>query len=377
MRNRYFLWSIFFFIFFGTGSSQPYVNLYLKKIGFSPVSLSFVLSSVYLSMAFFRTFVPSILKKTGLKKGIIIGSFSYCVFALFLFSFKNLGIFIAGGILWGFGASILWTSTMTMILKISGKERYGIENGYIRLFLHIGLLSGFFILGQMAEKYGFRNLFLLAFSLAFLGFLFSFPLFDVKTSISNFKFNISFSKKIIIFSIALFIGAFGYGLILNQLNLFISEKFSISFLNKTIIFFYLSAGLLSFIGGKIIDKIGEVIPPLFFFLLSGILLITFSRLQTLFLSVFSIISLGGLFQIVPVSATVRIGKVIEEKKRASTIASTFIWRDVGIGISILLLGFMRSKFTYEKSFVIIGIIFILTGVFFILSLRNPEERVKT
>jgi len=328
-------------------------------------------------MAFFRIFVPSILKKTGLKKGIIIGSFSYCLFSLFLFSFKNLGIFLLGGILWGLGASILWTSTLTMILKISGKERYGIENGYLRLFLHIGLLCGFFTLGVIAEKNGFKNLFLFAFFLAFFGFLFSFPLFDVKTSISNFKFNISFSKEIIIFAIALFIGAFGYGLILNQLNLFISEKFSISFLNKTIIFFYLSAGLLSLIGGKIIDKIGEIIPPIFFFLLSGILLIIFSRFQTLFLAIFSIICLGGLFQITPVSATVRIGKVIEEKKRASTIASTFIWRDVGIGISILLLGFMRGRFTYQESFVIIGIIFILAGIFFILSLRNTEERAKT
>lgn len=372
-KNRYILWSLFFLIFLGTGSSQPYVNLYLKNLGFSPVSLSFVLASVYLSMAFFRPFIPAILKISGLKKGIIIGSLTYSLFSLFLFSFKNLALFIAGGILWGAGASILWTATLTMILKISGKERYGVENGYLRFFLHIGLLIGFLTLGKIAEMSGYRNLFFVAFLFALFGFLISISLKDVETSVSKFSFNVSFSKEIIIFAIALFIGASGYGLILNQINIFISEKFGVAFLNKTIIFFYLSAGILSFVGGKIIDKIGEILPPFIFFSFAGVFLLLFSFFPSLLLSIIAIISLGGLFQIIPVAATVRIGKIIKEEKRANAIASTFLWRDVGIGTSIFLLGIMRSKFTYSKSFVIIATTFLLMGLIFILSNKNGKK----
>jgi len=373
LKNRYLLWCIFFFIFLGTSSSQPYINVYLKELGYSPIPLSFVLASVYFTMAFTEIFAPSILKKLGLKKGIMIGAPASCLFAFFLFAFKNLGIFILGAIIWGFGACILWASVHTMLLKISNENRYGIEIGYLRFFVQVGLLIGSFVLGQIAIISNFRNLFLVAFFFTFSGFLFTFFLEDVKTSFSKFNFNTAFSKKLTIFTIAMFISVFGYGLVVNQLNFFIAEKFSISFLSKIIVLFYLSAGILSFFGGKLIDKTGEIIIPFLFFLFSGLFLIIFSFYQSIPLSIFSIIFIGGLYEIVPIAITVRIGKIIPENKRANTISSTFLWRDFGIGASIFLLGLMRSKFTYQKNFIIMGIIFVLMGIVFLFSFKNEKK----
>jgi len=195
----------------------------------------------------------------------------------------------------------------------------------------------------------------------------------VKTSFSKFNFNTAFSKKLTIFTIAMLISSFGYGLIFNQLNFFIAERFSISFLSKIIVLFYFSAGILCLLGGKITDKIGEFILPIFFFLFSGIFLIIFSYYPSVILSIFSIIFIGGLYGIVPITATVRMGKFIPENKRANVVASSFLWSDTGLAISIFLLGLMRSKFTYQKNFIIMGIIFVLMGIVFLFSFKNEKK----
>jgi len=209
---------------------------------------------------------------------------------------------------------------------------------------------------------------------AFCGFLSSLFISEGKKEKKISLLSFSFSKKLGIFAIGLFIGAIGYSVILNLLNHFIVENFGKSILNKTIVFFYISAGILSIIGGKIIDKTGEYPTCIIFFLLSSLFLFLFSKFQNLFLTVISTLSLGGLFQIVPIAASVRIGKLFPEEERSRKIASLFLWRDFGIGSGIIFLGLLKIKFSYTLIFYSISILFFLVFLLFLFSwkLSSPK-----
>jgi len=45
------------------------------------------------------------------------------------------------------------------------------------------------------------------------------------------------------------VSSFSYGLILNLLNFFVEKSFGLEMMSKTLIFFYLSAGIFSLLGG--------------------------------------------------------------------------------------------------------------------------------
>ena len=378
--NRYLLWFTFFFVFLGTGSSQPYISPYLKQVlGFSYFKYSSVLAVIYFSMCIGRIFAPKILKLVGLKKGIILGSFSYGIFALIFVLTGKYVNFILAGIFWGLGASIFWTAAITLILQMVSSKRYGVENGILRVFVQAGLIIGFLILGQILVKGGYKTLFLSASIFSFAGFLISVFLKETKhfsssspTSFSNFVF----SKNLLVFSSGLLVAALGYGMVLNYINHYIVENFGEIFLNRTIISFYFSAGLLSFMGGYLIDKFGEYINCIVFFFLAGVTLIIFSICPSLSMAIFSLFLLGGLFQITPIAATVRVGKIVSEEKRSSAISAVFLWRDFGIGTSILCLGYIKNILSYEKGFSIVGLLFIFMAFFFLLKKTQDKNKIK-
>ncbi len=313
-----------------------------------------------------RMIAPKILKIIGLRKGIIMGIFSYSFFSFIFFITEKYPAFLLASFLWGIGAAIFWTSSLTFLLNIIPKERYGVENGILRVFLQVGLIAGFLIYGQILIFSGYKEIFLIATIIAFVAFLISFFLKEEKREFHLPDFSkFIFSPALLKFSFGLLIGALGYGMVLNFINHFIVEKFGKEFLNRIIVFFFLSAGILSYIGGKLIDKFGEFRISSLFFFISGITLIIFARFPTLLFSVISLLILGGLYQIIPVSSTVRIGKLIREEYRSSAIAGVFLWRDFGIGASILLLGYLKDKMSYGTGFMIIGIVFSLMGLIFI------------
>jgi predicted MFS family arabinose efflux permease len=366
-KNRYFLWFLFFFLFMGTGAVQPYISVYLKEnLHFSYLKFSSVLAAVYISMAFMRVLTSRILSGSGLKKGIVLGALSYCFFAfVFVFS-KKYFLFLPSAVIWGAGAAVLWIASLTLLLKITDRERFGVENGYLRLFVQMGLILGFFILGQVLYSKGYQYLFGLACLFSFLGFCSAFFLTEKRSKINTPSFSAIFSGDLFIFAVALLIGAMGYGLVLNLLNHFVAETFGREFLNRIIIFFYLSAGLLSVAGGKFIDKTGEHPACILFFALAGGILLLFSRVSNVFLCIIAMIFFGGLFQVVPIASTVRVGKLVAEEDRSGGLGAMFFWRDIGIGSSIFFLGYLKSRLNYSCIFVIVGLIFIVMSAVFLL-----------
>ena len=370
--NRYLLWSIIFFLFLGTGSVQPYINPYLKDILKLPyLKFSSILAVVYFSMSFSRIIIPQILKKIGLKKGIILGSFSYFLFGFIFFLTKNYICFLFASIFWGIGAATFWTSYLTFLLKIVPEEKYGVENGIVRIFLQTGLVCGFLFLGQVLIFSGYKQIFLFASIFSFCSFFISHFLKEKKKDFTIPSFSkFIFSNKLFHFSIAMFIASIGYGIVLNFMNHYIIENFGKNFLNKTLVFFYISAGTLGYVGGKFIDKTGENKICSLFFFLSGFILVLFSIFPSLPMVVFSLLLLGGLFEIVPIASTVRIGKIILTEEKSSALAAIFFWRDIGIASGIKFLGYIRDLLSYNKGFLICGFIFLFFSLFFFLKTHS-------
>jgi len=181
----------------------------------------------------------------------------------------------------------------------------------------------------------------------------------------------------------MFISSLGYGIVLNFMNHYIIETFGKTFLNKTLVFFYISAGTLSYLGGRFIDKTGEHKICSLFFFLSGFVLVLFSVFSSLPspykgwglpIAIISLLVLGGLFEIVPVASTVRIGKIIPEEKKSSGLSAIFFWRDIGIAGGIIFLGYLRNILSYSKRFLICGFIFLFVFLIFFLKIQFGVDR---
>jgi len=185
-RDLSVLSSTVLFIFMGAGALQPYINPYLKNIkGLPSVQASLVLTTVYFIMAFSRVFTGYIVYHLGLYLTIFLGALTYVIFIIVLGYTESFFLWIMGSFLWGIGAAMFWTGINTQILNTSSTTKYGTSTGILRLFTQVGLLIGFFVLGQLLPKYGYSSLFLFAALVTILGLVIT--LFVSKGSYNHLK----------------------------------------------------------------------------------------------------------------------------------------------------------------------------------------------
>jgi len=369
-----------FLIFMGTGSIQPYITPYLRDtLSLSSVKSSLILTGVYLTMSLTRVWTGRIVYHIGLYLATFIGALTYVIFPGILASVSIFSILQLDAIFWGMGAALFWTGIHSQVLNISSPTRYGRSTGTILLSTQIGLLIGFFTLGYILSKYGYFAFFrftILATSLGAITTLlvsrekhFIFPKLQLREVFLSMV-----SKKAWLISLFLFVSSFSYGIILNLLNFFVNTNFGPAMMNKTLIFFYLSAGILGFMGGTLSDKIGRGK------ILSIAFLVGFlgSSISVFYRSIFAVsltsFLLGIQFAVIPTVSMAWIGDITTVQRRPTVVAAISTWKDSGVAFSIILCGLLNQrKVSFKINLAIFAVIFFFLFIAAALNANKLES----
>ena len=353
-----------FLIFTGTGAIQPYITPYLKdNLLLSSIKSSLVLTGVYLAMSITRIWTGHIVHRIGLYLTTFIGALTYVAFPFILSSTNLFPLLLLDAMLWGMGAAMFWTGIDSRTLNISSSARYGRSTGTVRLSTQIGLLIGFFTLGYILSNYGYRAFFRFTITVAFLGAMATllvsrekrllYPKLQLKEVFASMV-----CRKAWLISLFLFVSSFSYGIVLNLLNFFIKANFGAEILNRTLIFFYLSAGILGFTGGALSDRIGRE-KTLSFAFLAGFIGLSISIFyKSIFSTCLTSFLLGMQFSMIPAVSLAWIGDITTPKRRPTVVAAISAWKDLGVALSIILCGLLSQwKVPFKLSLSIFALVF--------------------
>ncbi|MCP4643392.1 MAG: MFS transporter [bacterium] len=340
----------FFLAFVGTGASQPYVTDFLTdERGLGPHQAAFVLSLVYLAFVVFRFFIGFILDVTGLHLGKILGISVYALFPLIVSRTGSYPVMLAGSVLWGLGAPMLWTSSLVQVMNASGPKRFGSTAGIVRGTVLTAVFVGHYMLGWIYQHHGYRALFTTASVLG--GVAVVVMVLSPKRSVEREKPDVrkfvhlmarGDAKAVCLF---LLCSGLGYGLLLNGMKGHVETVCGTAWL-KTILPFFALAGIVSsFIGGWICDRVGRW-PTFAWGFLIGALGLTlawaFTAPAALMLA---LLFIGVQFAVVPLAALAWVGDTSGPGDRASVMGYAFCFRDFGIGVAILISGLIPSTRT--------------------------------
>ncbi|MGQ9607716.1 MAG: MFS transporter, partial [bacterium] len=343
----------FFFIFMGSSFQQFFIPYLQETTTWSVMKCSVILMVVYTTFLFWRIFVNYSIKFLGDYLTIILGSLTYSGFVLTLYITKQYYILVISALVWGWGAAALWITSSTQILDAAKKSKYGTASGIFYCATHLGFAFGIALLGRMGQKFSGDHAMLTAFIAIIIGNLII--LFVPKNKVErNFDVQIAFSMmldaKVKIVGLFLFASSLGFGLMLGAFTN-VAKEHGFAYLAGAAVFAPIARAVLSLLGGAISDKLGRGKTLFLSFLVSFFGLTSAgirSNLATLGFSAFSLGVLGGL---VPVAAMAIIGDSVSIEKRHLAFSATFVWRDLGVVISLflgqylsMLLGGVRTTF---------------------------------
>ncbi|HNQ34793.1 MAG TPA: MFS transporter [bacterium] len=367
----------FFFGFAGSGSIQSYLSPYLKGVlGVSPLRSALVLTLVYITMAAGRVFSPVAIGRIGVGRLLFLGAVSFALFPLVFGFWTAYPLFLVAAVLWGAGSSFFWTGGMAELLNHSRPDRYAANQGIMRLTQQVGQVGGFFLLGQLLAlqsaagvRAGFQVLFRTA---ALISLMMPFTLLLLPRAASDYHpispFDIlraAVSRRRWVVSLALFASGVSYGILLNLLNLFVSERFGVAWMNKTLVFFFIAAGLFSYLGGAFSDRFGRREGFLLAFASGAFGTALLALVPTRPAAGLTALLLGVVFGVVPTVATGLVGDRTRPGERVAGLAGVFLWRDLGAMVSIFSGGLLlQGAVSYRAIMWVFSAIFVLLCLLF-------------
>jgi len=116
--HLYLLSATFFFIFMGAGAQQAYLVPYLRGVaGWSRLSCSCVIASVYLSMVVFRIVNLRLFHRWSDRRFTIVGSTTYLGFTLVMWHIGRVPSYplaLTAACIWGMGAAMMGAMQQAM-----------------------------------------------------------------------------------------------------------------------------------------------------------------------------------------------------------------------------------------------------------------------
>jgi predicted MFS family arabinose efflux permease len=358
----------FFFVFLGTGASQPFIVGYLTTEKGLPLEwASLVLAAVYIAFAVFRFFIGFIIDRVGLHAAKILGVAAYALFPVILYLGTSLPVFLVGSILWGLGAPMLWTGSLVQILNVSRPGRYGTHTGIVQGSVMVAVFLGASMLSFVYSRHGYAALLLLAAGLGFVGVgamaMSPNRSFDREKPDLRKFLELLRSRQAKAVMVFLVCAGLTYGLVLNGFTTYIEARLGKQWLKIILPVFFLAGILTNFIGGRICDRIGRWRTFQWGFLLGAVGMLLAWLLPSPGALALAMLLIGVEFSIVPLSAYAWIGDNTRPADRASVMGYVFCCRDVGVALAIQLRGMIPEVTTAAAVFAIVSLGCALMAVF--------------
>ena len=337
----------FFLAFLGPGACQPFVVGYLNEVkGLSLVQASCVLSVVYFTFTVFRFLVGFLIDAVGLHRAKILGIATYAVFPFIIWRAESFPVFLAGSVLWGIGAPMLWTSSLVQILNVTAATRYATAAGIVRGTVMFAVFLGAFFLPLLYDRYGYAALFSVATVLGATAIVAmtaspNRPVKHDKPDLRKFL-SVMANREAKIVAAFLVCSGLAYGILLNGFKSHIEIHCGKEWLKFILPVFCLAGILANFLGGRLCDRIGRW-PTFAWGFAAGAAGLGIAWTSNHHAAIIAaLVMIGVQFGLVPLSAFAWIGDNTTPADRASVMGYVFCFRDLGVALAIQLGGLIAA-----------------------------------
>lgn len=350
----------FFLTFLGTGAAQPFIVGYVQEAkGVSLAESSLVLATVYFSFAVFRFFVGAVVNVTGLHAAKLFGVATYALYPLVILRAEGLPALLAASVLWGLGAPLLWTASLTQVMNRAPASRYGTAAGIVRGCSMTALFLGHYLLSYLYARWGYGPVlgFAACGALAGAAAMALSPRRQIerpRPSLATFARVMRRPETLLLAGLLLFSGL-GYGVVLNGFTEHIETLHGADWLAWLLPLFSLTGIACNFGGGRVSDRVGRWPTIAAAYGLGGVGLLGAWAAPHPAATAVAMMCMGVLFGMVPLSAFGWIGDHTTPDDRAAVMGYVFCFRDAGIAAAILARGLVGAFTTVLLAFATISL----------------------
>ena len=368
----------FFFIFIGSSFQQFLVPYFQSTTSWSAMKCSVILMVVYSTFLFWRIFVNYSIKLLGDYLSIFLGSLTYSGFMLSLYLTKQYPLIILSALVWGWGAAALWITSSTQVLDAVKTSKYGMASGIFYCATHLGFAVGVFMLGNIGERFGGDWSVLTAVFAIVIGnvVILFIPRKRVEREFDiRIAFTMMLASKIRIVSFFLFATSLSFGLMLGAFT-GIAKEHGLAYLASVAVSAPIARAILSLLGGAVSDKLGRGKTLFLSFAISFLGLFLASMWSNMFTLGFSALSLGLQGGLVPVTAMAIIGDSVPSERRHLAFSATFVWRDLGVVVSLFLGQYLSSLMgSFRGTFLVFACVFLICAFLALTLIKREKDTV--
>ena len=330
----------FFFAFIGAGASQPFVISFLEdQKGLSLGQASLVLATVYFTLALCRFFIGFIVDRVGMQGAKVLGIATYALFPMVIYAASSFWVLLAGGLVWGIGASMLWTSSLVQIMNTGSPERFGTGTGIVRGTSTLALFIGSYVLSVIYAHKGPETLFLCAAAFGCVGIvaMLTSPKrggVPEKPNLGTF-FKVMASAEAKLVTVLLLCSGLAYGIVLNGVKTSIEAEYGKDWLQLLLPLFALAAILSNFVGGRLCDGAGRWRTFAWGFGVGGAGMLCAWAFASPYALAVAMAAMGVEFGVVPIAAIGWIGDRTRPEERTSVMGYILCFRDAGVAAAIV------------------------------------------
>ena len=347
MPALWLLSAVYFLVWFGAGPIQPRIASHLIESGAPEWLAAAAIATVYGALCVGRFFSATIVARTGLKAGILVGLAGYVLYPAALAANLHPYPLLAVAALFGFGGGVFWSASGAYLLSFADQRSRGDWSGFVRLALQAGTVVGFLILGSLSGL-GFRARALFASAACASGLALALSLRAAETRPERVSAldvaRAAVSGKFFRVGLYLLISGAAFGVALNAGSQLLKARSGERF-DFVMMFFYVVAGAMSWLGGRASDLLGRRAGFAIAFA-CGCAGASMLLGRGLFLPAAGLSLLGGGFGLATTVANAWAGDESPPGMRPSAIAAAFAWRDVGIFGAIMLRGVLSARATF-------------------------------
>lgn len=368
----------FFFIFMGASFQQFLIPYLQETTSWSSMKCSTILVMVYATFIFWRIFVSYSIPVLGDYLSIVLGSLTYSGFVAILYLTKQYHLLMFAAFVWGWGAASLWIVSSTQVLDAARESRYGMASGVFYAATHAGFAVGVMVLGRMGERFSKDAMLLSAFAAMVIGniVMLFVPRKRVKRE-SDIRviFSMMRAAKVKIVGFFLFASSLGFGFLLGAFTgVAEGKENSFVYLANAAFLFPFARFILSFLGGAISDKLGKAITLFLAFIISSLGLFLAGIWSNIVTAGFSAFALGIQGGLVPVAAMAMIGDSAPAERRHLAFGALFVWRDLGVVVSVFLGQYLRLLLGgFRSCFLVFACIFLFCALLSVVLVRQEAE----
>lgn len=370
-QSPVFLPIMFSFLFAGPAAIQGYLKPYFATVhGLNPMQAAQPLFTLYFVFAVCRYLAGHVMHALGRNRCIVLGALGYFGFPVAMALCTRPAHFVLYAAVMGVAAALLWTAGSTHVLDASIKKRLGRASGILYSAVAAGQVFGVLTMGTLSRNKGAHDKYWWIFGCAILfgatGVIVStfIPKVSGSANRPRLHYVLQFYRNPSnwVMPLVACLASMPYGFVLGVLNKTADRLAPIWGVTLILALYYGTNCAISSAAGRISDRLGRwqtfvgclVAPGL---LLTVIGLFEANRVLVCIAAMVLSCPHGGLSPVM----MAWVGDLSTQETRSTVHACAFSWRDLGVGLAILLGGTLQELLPKEE------MIFLAFGLFFVVA----------